>query len=57
MLDLEFEGRGGTALKCFGCVSVDCGIQRSKSEQKTQVFTCSDKTRGYEGRRLGSLEA
>lgn len=26
MLDLEFEGRGGTALKCFGCVSVDCGI-------------------------------
>lgn len=57
MLDLGFEGRGGTALKCFGCVYMDCGIKRSKSEQKTQIFTCSDKTRGYEGRRFGFLEA
>lgn len=36
--------------------SVDCGIKRSKSEQKTQIFICSDKTRGDEGRGVGSLE-
>lgn len=57
MLDLEFLGCGGTALKGFGCVSVDCEIKRPKSEHKTQIFTCSDKTRNYEERRFGSLEA
>lgn len=57
MLDLEFGGYDGTALKCFECISVECGIKRSKSEQKTQIFTCSNKTGGYEGRRYGSLEA
>jgi len=57
MADLEFEGHGGTALKCFECVYFGCGIKRLKSQQKSEIFTFSGKTRSDEGRQLCSVQA
>lgn len=37
MPDLELEGHGGTALKCFECVYLDCGIRNRNCSRKLRI--------------------